>query len=573
MKRLRRLSSICAQAKRSLQTLTRLAAALPMIAGMAGLVGLTAPLQAQVCLTGSTGPDIVVWELPNLTNYSSSGGFESIAIATTSCNVGDTNANWFGDDNRHPVIAQNLYRLRDVGGVSRFEHVGRSWVKHGFFSTNVNGCCGTCAPTPGTFLGPGCSDPYSSNRNGFQNLMGPRFPINAHTGQFSYPFSAPGHTNNLKRLEVSIADLFPTNSTPTRYFGEGHYVAADDAAAGNGNNNASYREITAFRIGTEWLFGTTGPTVVGDPAIRAWKTADPEVQETEIQLAGEGFLILASKVTPIDGGWWDYEYALYNMNSDDSIRSFSLPVPGSVAVRNVGFHDLAYRAGDGKNDINVDSTDWADTRASGALTWQTATFADDDNANALRWGSLMNFRFEANAPPAPGTLTLGRYKSGLSEAVDNVDVPSAPPGLAFCAGDGTGAACPAGSGCGAGATGRGCLNSSGRGALLRMTGFPATGDLTAWGSGLPTRTVAVLLRSTQLAGGGNGVPFGDGLMCVGTQKDRIAAGVTLAGQLGLSAQHAAGPGTFHYQLLYRNQKSFCTPAQFNLSNGYSVTLP
>jgi hypothetical protein len=537
------------------------------LAACFALVGL-AP--AQICLTGSTGPDLVVWKIPSLSNYQVNGEYDALSLGTTACNVGTSRATWYADDNRHPVISQNLFRLRTEDGISRFEHVGRSWLKHGFLSTNSNGCCGGCVPTFGHFLEPKCSDAYSANRNGVQNFLGPRYPINPHTGHFTYPAMAPSWSGNLRRLEVHVSDLYPTNSTPTSYFGEGHYVSADDALAGNGNNNASYRQVSAFRLGTNWLFGFLGSTEQGKPAIRAWKAREPMVREVDIQLPGEGLLVLAHKVTSVGSGWWNYEYALYNMNSDDGVRSFTLPIPDGVRTRNVGFHDLAYRGGDGKNGTNVDTTDWPAVRSTGELEWQTETFAANDNANALRWGALMNFRFEADAPPAPGDLQLETYKSGQTHTV-MAEVPADVPGIAFC--DGSQTPCPQGMGCGSGGADRGCLNSSGTGAWLRATGSLQSGAMVLWGTGMPTRTMAVVLRSTQQAGGGSGVAFGDGLLCVGSPKDRIAAGPTVSGNAGFPIQHTGGAGTYHYQLLFRNQKAFCTPALFNLSNGYSVTYP
>ncbi len=87
------------------------------------------------------GPDIVVARLPSLNSYGSDGGRSALAVVTTSCNLGDVPANWFSFTNEHPVIAQNMYRLKN----NRFEQIGMSWVKHGFAALqNTISECGTC---------------------------------------------------------------------------------------------------------------------------------------------------------------------------------------------------------------------------------------------------------------------------------------------------------------------------------------------------------------------------------------------------------------------------------------------
>jgi len=71
-----------------------------------------------------------------------------------------------------------------------------------------------------------------------KTLLGPRSQVNATTGQFPYPFSAPGYGGNIaRRLQVLTADVSPAQNSGARYFVEGHYVTADDATAGNGLNN------------------------------------------------------------------------------------------------------------------------------------------------------------------------------------------------------------------------------------------------------------------------------------------------------------------------------------------------
>jgi hypothetical protein len=60
------------------------------------------------------------------------------------------------------------------------------------------------------------------------------------------------------------------------------------------------------------------------------------------------------------------------------------------------------------------------------LVWQcTQTFAQNPNANALRFGTLYNFAFDANSPGVTGNTALGVFKTGASVAVRGL-VPATP---------------------------------------------------------------------------------------------------------------------------------------------------
>jgi hypothetical protein len=540
----------------------RARAAVTLAAALAQVVFATAA-DAQTACQGSVGPDLIVSLIDTPQNYPGADGYEAMSLGTTSCNMGDVAAQWDADTPNHPVIGQNLYRYWTVDGATRLEHVGRSWLKHGFATLNESQCC-TCQPQGTQLLGVGCSDPYTAGRNGVQANLGPRWEINAHTGEFAYPPTQPPWSGTtIRRLEVAVSDL-ASAASGSFYFGEAQYVSRDDALAGNGNNNCTYRRISAEQFGNDWQFFTAGPNYVEQPAIRTWKRVDPSVVETDVQLPGEGFLVLSQDVTDLGTGLWHYEYALYNMNSDDGVGAFRVPIPPGVALSNVGFHDLDYRGGDGIGAVNFDGTDWPHELAGGVLAFATTPFAQNAHANALRWSSTMNFRFDADAPPTDGSIELGRFKSGLTASVAaRVPAAPAPVGSTFC--DGSGSACP----CTAGAPGHGCQHSFGAGARLAAFGDPAANDVRLVTTDLPPRTTVVLLRSsTQDAGGGT--PFGDGLVCVGSQKARVAAAIARE-ELLLQLDHQAGPGTFSFQVLFRNERPFCTASRFNLSNGIALT--
>ena len=297
------------------------------------------------CNDPAAGPDVIVGDLPEVEGYGTFAGISSFAVGTTSCNVGTEQLEWIDKSNRHPVIAQNLYRLAD----GRFEQLGMSWLKHGFGALQLDFCC-DCAPS-GSFelLGVGCSDPYTAGLNGFQPGIGPRYDVNGFTGEFSYPYSTIDQVGDIafKRLQVVHSDLDPALHPGAQYYAEGHYVAPDDAAAGNGSNNASYRRVRVLDYTPQSVELTlVGTTVPESPAIRAWAAVDPAVTVADVPVPGEGLFLLGHRVSHNGDGTWHYEYALHNLNSDLAGGSFSVPVFDGVDLENIGFHGVERHSGD-----------------------------------------------------------------------------------------------------------------------------------------------------------------------------------------------------------------------------------
>src|SRR6059036_550804 len=99
------------------------------------------------------------------------------------------------------------------------------------------------------------------------------------------------------------------------------------------------------------------------------------------------------------------------MNLDRAIQSFSVPLGPGVNVSNIGFHAPPQHPGwanDGTfNNQGYRSTPWDVTQDASSITWSTETFATNQNANAIRWGTLYNFRFDADQPPNPTNATVG----------------------------------------------------------------------------------------------------------------------------------------------------------------------
>lgn len=390
-----------------------------------------------------TGPDLMVADLwDSINNYGRVEGITAYAIGTKACNLGveapDDEVPWVGSTNEHPVMGTQLYRLKN----GRFEQIGLSWAWHGYFAVANDFCeLGCTPPDPyGESLGVGCSNPSNSNTHGAQTRLGPRGHVNAYTGDFPYHFSQvpypPGYPapNIGRRLQVRDRYLDPAQNEGALYFAEAHYIAADDATAGNGTNNVSYRQVTVSNPeGSVYDLTFTGSTVWETPAICAWKAEDDSVTETNVQIPNEGLFILASKATSIGSGIWRYEYALYNMNSDRSARSFSVPIPFGVWPEFVNFHDAEYHDQDGDQNSpgGFSGLDWPATIIDAtSVTWETDQYDPaNPQANALRWGTLYNFRFDANAEPTTGDVTIGLYKPGTPTSVTaSTVVPGTPTG-------------------------------------------------------------------------------------------------------------------------------------------------
>lgn len=427
----------------------------------------------------SVGPDVTIIDLFGVTNYGDNGdasacppGYNGTcrgyAVGTNSCNIGSVPVDWcdppdgqqgecrtttdafhpiVATNSDHSVIAQNLYRLKS----GRFEQIGMSFLKHGFVSTNSDDseCVWNDDGTPNTScvnppaggdqLGVGCTDFYDPGLNGSRPL-GRRSEVQV-TGADHPTDPAGGQANDAydQRIVVAEEDLDPASNPGALYWAEGHYVVRDDARAGNGLNNASYRAATVGSM-PDLDISLTGDTIRETPAIFAWQAVDPEVEIVQVDrqtfFAGEAadvpaigqtypdYTLLerfhaAWRVTrPGAGGFgYHYEYAIYNMNSDTSADGFSITFPTSTNIGNAGFNDIDHHSGE-----PYDTTDWAiDVDGpNGTISWS----ADDQgaNTNALRWGTLFSFWFDSDHPPVEMTHSLDLFKIDQTFAVP-IDTP------------------------------------------------------------------------------------------------------------------------------------------------------
>lgn len=361
-------------------------------------------------VAGATGPDVIVGALPDIAKFGTVNGVTAYSVATTSCNIGDQNLSWYSNTNQHPVIAMNMFRLKD----GRFEQIGMSWLKHGFCALQQT-LCGACQPAGSgcpSLLGVGCSDPYSSSLNGQQSNLGPRSQVNAANGYFPYPWSAPPAPATVgRRLQVANNDLNPSMNPGATFFCEGMYIHPQDASFGNSGNNASYRKFNVGSLSSGgYTLATTGPTYQQKPAVYAWQAADNNVVIRVVDVPNDGRLFVAYNATSNGDGTFRYEYFVYNLTSDLSVGSFTLPKSANAVITNLGFRDVNAHSGEPYSVV-----DWAATVTDDAIIWSPGqTFSQNPNANAIRWGTGYSFWFTSNGAPTEVEGVLGLFKSGGS---------------------------------------------------------------------------------------------------------------------------------------------------------------
>jgi len=396
------------------------------------------------------GPDVIVGELLTLVQSENGAvnGRVGLALGTDACNEGTVDVDWLAlPNNDHPFIPQNLYRMS--GGVSnneRFEQIGQSWGKHAFTAASADTCNFGCNGVGGPHLGSGCSDAYGSGLNGSQTGIGSRAWVNPFTGNFPSGNTSNDHTGHAHdvtshRMLVDVNDLNTSLNTGATYFAEAEYIVPHEGTwcqshpdQCNMYNNASYKQYTVTGVNQPFSFTSAGSTHREQPAIMAWTGAT--VNQIEPDPHNDGIWLMGYKVSNPSPGVWHYEYALYNQNLDRAIQSFSVPLGLGVNIGNIGFHAPIQQPGwahDGtQGDAGYSSTPWNVTQDASSITWNTETFATNQNANAIRFGSLYNFRFDADQPPNSTNATVGFFKTGgpmpvLVGAPGGVPTPSPTP--------------------------------------------------------------------------------------------------------------------------------------------------
>jgi hypothetical protein len=520
----------------------------------------SALLLAAAALTGlASAQDLAISKIANNTSdfayYGTSNGIAAYSMGTTSCNVGNQIVAWGNSQGPPPVIAQNFFKIQD----GRIEQLGYSWMKEGFCAVNENSC-GSCQSTPCNTLGIGCADTYGSGLNDGAFGVG-KFRVDPVTG--SWPASwGPGPTGPSSirgRLQMPASELAQAG---VKYFAESQYICEHDQLAGNGRNNVSYIEARYNSSSLSSLV-TTGPITMFEPAIFAWKDEHPDVMIEEIVNTDEGgpgvhaWMFVASRATLQSNGKYRYDYAVQNLNSKDSIQAFS--VPADCSPSNMFFRDVDHHSGS-----PWANTDWSLNQGGGFLEWYGETAAQNANANAIRWGTMFTFSFEADAQPGVGTASLTLFESG---GVKNATV--FVPSSNCCSGGDIAGYCTSN------------MNSASIiGAQLGATGSTNAGDnnLTLNATDLPLDKFCYMIMSQSQGFVAN---FGgsQGNLCLGAPFYRFSSNVmiTAGGSVSFSPDFNSLPqnqtflpgSTWNFQLWFRDNNPGPTS---NTTTGVAVTF-
>lgn len=336
-------------------------------------------------------------------------GRVGLAMETTSCNVGNTGIPFFAAmDPDHPFIAQNLYRVQD----GHFEQIGMAWLKHAFFAADAPGCGNCQINFFDDLLNVGCQDTYGVSNNSDRTWLGPRSELDPFTSTWdpcgSHFDGTPvdcvrhhgsnGHGAIDHMLRVDDADLDHSDAT---YYYEGMYYTREDLHV---YNNAAWRECTFTPNGNSWNISTVGGQTAS-PAIMTWG-----LQHDIASPRHAGDVIVGVNVIDLGNGSYRYIYAVYNHNFADQIQSFNVPFQSGTNISNVGFHAPLE-----EEDV-YDTADWGNSVNATDIRWDTDTFAVNEFANSLRFGTAYTFSFDADSAPELTTVTMDVFQpNGIAQ--------------------------------------------------------------------------------------------------------------------------------------------------------------
>lgn len=396
------------------------------------------------------GPDCVNASMNDMARHgtNAAGTIVGISSGNITCNKGDVPMAASPSASIRPLVGMNLYKYTDTGPYSRMEQLGQGWAK--WVGIPINGshpsCGASCIGGGSGTMGVNCADVYSSGFNGPSGMCA-RSKVNATLGTFTGTRGGGTDEANINtRVQVPAIDL-NTQVGIVKFFYETVDLLPDDAqhvrpgrtVAINAMNNATIQEVNIANAAA--IPAMVGAPVIGTSAIERWAQLDPEVvlvpadhdDTPNPHPSFPGTFIksrfwVASCATPLAGGLYRYEFAVYNLNSDRGCGSLTIPMPNSASLSDPYFRAPLSHSGE-----PFSNAGWNMIRSGNTLTLGAGTHAANPNANAIRWGTMYNFGFTSNAVPSTGSLTLGLFKPGTLLSINAGGVPV--PGSIACPAD------------------------------------------------------------------------------------------------------------------------------------------
>lgn len=372
------------------------------------------------------GIDIQLAQLSGITVQGREGTFpdgnNAVSISTTICNVGIEEVPWFQAMNPdHPFISFVFARESD----GRLQQISdRSWVKHGFFALTSSFCdpCNPPSGQPGTMLGVGCSDTYSSSNNGDNFWLGDPDeilpfdgiwePIGSQFDRGEPPVDPPFDTDGLRsltinqsqnlgpighRVQISDGEL---NAAGTFYY-QGYYIVMREGEALRADNLAT-RSFSPSWNGTKWTLSASGTLTPGSILSR-WSGA---TVTSAANGSADGRVYVATLVSGPVNGLYHYEYAIHNRDNSRGVGDVKIPFCSGGRVLDAGFHDID---DDPSNDWQLVLSPLGDE-----ISFTNA------GTNPIRWNSFFNVWFDSDVAPVTngtnGALTIEAFDAGPGAA-------------------------------------------------------------------------------------------------------------------------------------------------------------
>jgi hypothetical protein len=412
--------------------------------GLLTLAALASSLLAQSNVVPGLDGRLTV--VDSLTYYGRRGaahpnGQAGMAMLNTMCNPGAVTIPWFAAmQSNHPKFGFLIARVRN----DRIEQISDwSYCKHAFTSTNFSGACGSCInPGTGSVMGLNCSDTYGAGNNADRFWLGPPVEINAWLGtwnpvgsyfdigdpaQAGYPAPADGVRSLNQsvftgdevenRVTVNEADLLTPDS---QYFYGIQLIHEGEAVANRGDNLAT-RGFNPAWNGSGWSFNNNAVGQTWGSMLTRW--AGAEVNEGR-NGNDDGRFFVASKVTPLGGGLYHYEYAVHNVDNHRGGATLRVPIDATATASNFSFRDIDSDA------LN----NWTAARVGNEIVFTAPA------NNPQNWNTIFNFGFDANFAPGSSVVQIDEARLGPGALFVTVGA-KAPSGSTFALANSVGIGC------------------------------------------------------------------------------------------------------------------------------------